>query len=62
MAFGLGVLKLTPAAFWTMTLKELAAVVRGTAPAPGARLGKSTLEGLMRRYPDRDAVQQEELS
>ena len=33
MAFGLGVLKLTPAAFWGMTLKELAAVVRGIASA-----------------------------
>ena len=34
MAFGLGVLKLPPAAFWAMTLRELAAVMRGCAPAP----------------------------
>ncbi len=33
MAFGLGRLKLAPAAFWGMTLRELAAVVKGMTPA-----------------------------
>ena len=54
MAFGLGVLKLTPVAFWGMTLRELAAVVRGMAPGHAA-LGREGFVALMRRFPDGDA-------
>ncbi len=52
MAFGLGVLKLTPAAFWAMTLREVAAVVRGIAPKE-TLLGRPRLAELMERFPDR---------
>ncbi len=52
MAFGLGRLKLTPAAFWGMTLKELAAVVRVFASAGAGSLQRGALSELMRRYPD----------
>lgn len=52
MAFGLGVLKLSPAAFWAMTPQEMAAAMRGMFPDASAGLGKTRLEALMRRYPD----------
>ena len=51
MAFGLAMLKLTPAAFWGMTMKELAAVVRGLAPEV-ISLGRPRLAELMDRFPD----------
>jgi uncharacterized phage protein (TIGR02216 family) len=51
MAFGLGVLKLTPASFWAMTLRELAAVVRGIAPDDAA-LKRGRLSELMKQFPD----------
>lgn len=53
MAFGLGVLRLAPAAFWAATPRELVAAGRalngsgqGEAPSRGA------LDALMRRFPD----------
>jgi uncharacterized phage protein (TIGR02216 family) len=54
MAAGLGLLRLTPAAFWTMTPKELEAALRGLlGPAqPDTPLPRSTLAQLMTRYPD----------
>lgn len=52
MAFGLGVLRLPPAMFWAMTLREVAAAVRGMAPRREA-LGRDVLAEMMRRYPDR---------
>ncbi|MBO0904923.1 phage tail assembly chaperone [Jiella sp. MQZ13P-4] len=51
MAVGLGVLRLTPEAFWTMTPRELASVIapkRARPPAPSAR----DLSEMMRRFPD----------
>ncbi|MFC7053814.1 rcc01693 family protein [Hansschlegelia quercus] len=53
-AFGLGVLKLAPDAFWRATPREMAAAldgVRGRSPA-GAPLRKTELERLMARFPD----------
>ena len=51
MAFGLGVLRLSPDAFWRLTLKEFSAVME--VMAPGAQsLGRQNLTELMRRYPD----------
>ncbi|PSC04521.1 phage tail assembly chaperone [Alsobacter soli] len=54
MAFGLGVLRLTPGAFWRMTPRELAAAAegvfgrrRGTAPPT-----RAALADLMRLFPD----------
>lgn len=51
IGFGLGVLRLSPAAFWAMTPRELAlaitAVTGDTAP-----LQRTDLADLMTRYPD----------
>jgi uncharacterized phage protein (TIGR02216 family) len=52
MAFGLGVLKLPPTAFWGMTLKELAAVCGGLTRAAGAPIGRRDLDALLSAYPD----------
>jgi uncharacterized phage protein (TIGR02216 family) len=52
IGFGLGVLRLSPEAFWGMTPRELAAAieaVHGSAPPP---LERGPFEALMRRYPD----------
>ena len=54
MATGLGLLRLTPRDFWSMTPRELDAALRGLfgpahAPEP---LPRSTLSELMMRYPD----------
>ena len=55
MAAGLGLLRLPPAHFWSMTPKELEAALRGLlgpahsdAPPPRAALAQ-----LMARFPDR---------
>lgn len=51
IGFGLGVLRLSPQQFWSMTPRELAcaidAVTGRTAP-----LDRGTLTQLMRKYPD----------
>ncbi|KAB2910816.1 MAG: phage tail assembly chaperone [Hyphomicrobiaceae bacterium] len=54
MAVGLGVLRLPPALFWSMTPRELQAALRGLlgpavcdAPPP-----RSVLAQLMTRFPD----------
>ena len=54
MAAGLGLLRLRPADFWSMTPKELEAALRGLlGPSPGAEpLSRTTLAHLMSRYPD----------
>ncbi|AEQ50806.1 rcc01693 family protein [Pelagibacterium halotolerans] len=52
MAFGLGVLRLSPGAFWAMTPRELAAAHDGVAGRKGAALGRNDLEALMARHPD----------
>ena len=55
MAVGLGVLRLEPRAFWSMTPKELAAAVEAMSGAHGAPAppSRTDLAVLMRRYPDR---------
>lgn len=53
MGFGLGVLRLSPDAFWRMTPRELAAAiaaVRGPLATPPAR---ADLDRLMQAFPDR---------
>ncbi|WP_376767784.1 rcc01693 family protein [Segnochrobactrum spirostomi] len=50
IAFGLGVLKLAPEAFWRMTPRELAAVL---APRRTAGPDRRALDTLMARFPDR---------
>jgi uncharacterized phage protein (TIGR02216 family) len=53
MGLAFGVLGLTPDVFWAMTLKELAAAIRGryglslTAP-----LARNDLDAMMQRFPD----------
>ena len=55
MAAGLGLLRLPPSAFWSMTPRELEAALRGLlGPAqPDTPLPRATLAHLMTRYPDR---------
>jgi len=52
MAFGLGALRLSPAAFWAMTLKEVAAAMQAVLPEMATAIGKARLQELMRRFPD----------
>lgn len=52
IGFGLGILRLSPAAFWSMTPRELlhaAEAVMGPCAAPLDRAG---LADLMQRFPD----------
>nr|WP_137390298.1 rcc01693 family protein [Rhodoligotrophos defluvii] len=57
MALGLGVLKLHPASFWSMTPRELGAALEGAGVLPrGAdALDRATLDRLIQRYPDQGA-------
>ncbi len=52
MAAGLGALRLSPAAFWAMTPRELAAAL-GVGFAGRIAPERGDLAALMRRYPDR---------
>lgn len=52
MAFGFGVLRLSPRAFWSMTPRELAAAAVGVYGRVSAAPPRATLEALMRDYPD----------
>jgi uncharacterized phage protein (TIGR02216 family) len=55
MQFGLGVLHLSPDAFWRMTPRELAyaiAAVRGRAPVP---IERADFDALMRKFPDKSS-------
>lgn len=60
MALGFGVLRLSPASFWAMTPRELAAAARALG-GHGGRLAPSRggLEALMARFPDRTAAGKE---
>jgi uncharacterized phage protein (TIGR02216 family) len=49
MRLGFGSWRLSSAAFWSMTPREVAAVLRAAAPATPDR---GVLEALMRRFPD----------
>jgi uncharacterized phage protein (TIGR02216 family) len=48
--FGLGRLRLSPAAFWALTPKELAALSGALQPLDG--IDRAALSALMRRWPD----------
>jgi uncharacterized phage protein (TIGR02216 family) len=56
MAIGLGVLRLPPQAFWSMTTVELAAAIDGLrgrpSPLAAAPLTRAELLALMERFPD----------
>ncbi|MCC0012901.1 MAG: phage tail assembly chaperone [Rhodobiaceae bacterium] len=49
MHLGFGVLKLSPQAFWRMTLSEISAA---THPPSASPPDAKTLHALMRQYPD----------
>ena len=54
MAVGFGVLGLAPSVFWSMTMKEFEAAVRGRL-GPGAGDGppsRADLGAIMRKFPD----------
>jgi len=53
MRFGLGLLRLSPDAFWGATPLELLRAFEGVnGVAPAAPLGRAALNALMRRFPD----------
>jgi uncharacterized phage protein (TIGR02216 family) len=52
--FGLGLLRLAPANFWTMTPCELMALSGGSRPAATAT-DRNSLEAMMARWPDTPA-------
>jgi uncharacterized phage protein (TIGR02216 family) len=54
MAAGLGLLRLPPAQFWSMTPKELAAALHGLLgpPTADAPLPRAALTQMMARFPD----------
>ena len=58
MAAGLGVLALSPQAFWAMTPAELDAALRGKLGANGvvAPPEADDFASLMQRFPDTDAL------
>ncbi|WP_127145659.1 rcc01693 family protein [Pelagibacterium montanilacus] len=54
MGFGLGILRLSPAQFWAMTPRELAAAHAGLSGRAGTgALNRAGLEKLMASHPDR---------
>jgi uncharacterized phage protein (TIGR02216 family) len=57
MAAGLGLLRLSPAVFWSMTPKELTAALNGLlGPAASTTtFARADLTSLMSRFPDASA-------
>lgn len=55
MAFGFGVLRLSPHDFWSMTPRELDRAVEGVYGRRTQALSRSALDELMRAFPDTDA-------
>jgi uncharacterized phage protein (TIGR02216 family) len=53
IGFGLGVLRLSPEAFWRMTPRELAYAIEAVAGPIALPLARSDLDALMARFPDR---------
>ena len=52
IGFGLGVLRLSPQAFWAMTPRELAFAIEAVLGRSDAPLARDVLATLMRRFPD----------
>ena len=48
----LGVLRLSPDAFWRMTLKELEAAIAGRFGPRAPPLARADLEALIQQFPD----------
>jgi uncharacterized phage protein (TIGR02216 family) len=54
IAAGLGLLRLCPADFWTMTPRELSLALKGATGAPlrAGSLVRADFDALMQRFPD----------
>jgi uncharacterized phage protein (TIGR02216 family) len=52
MAFGFGVLRLSPRDFWTMTPRELMAAFEGTYGAASEGLTRADFDQLSAAFPD----------
>lgn len=52
IGFALGVLKLTPDAFWRMTPRELSHAIRAVRGTQAAPMARDELNALMRAFPD----------
>ncbi len=52
IGFGLGVLRLSPEAFWQMTPRELACAIEAVSGPMSQPLDRAALAGLMTRFPD----------
>ncbi len=52
MAFGLGILRLSPGDFWRLTPRELAAAAEGARGPHAAPATRAALDDLMRAFPD----------
>ena len=53
MAFGLGVLRLSPSAFWAASPRELVAAAIGVAGRlPAEPISRGALQSLMAAFPD----------
>lgn len=52
MQFGLGVLRLSPDAFWKMSPRELAAAWTAVVGERAGSMDRPGLEALMERFPD----------
>lgn len=53
MTAGLGILRLSPAAFWRMSPRELASALAPFAGRAKAPIERASLDALMQRFPDR---------
>jgi uncharacterized phage protein (TIGR02216 family) len=51
IGFALGILRLPPDAFWSMTLRELACAIEARVGS-ASPLERTTFQSLMTRYPD----------
>lgn len=58
MAAGFGHLRLSPQAFWSMTVPEFSAAIRGLrGPAEADPMTRAALEALIALYPDDEETQ-----
>ena len=56
MGFGLGVLRLSPEAFWRMTPRELAAAMETVLGPRAAALDRASFATLRARFPDAPSI------
>jgi uncharacterized phage protein (TIGR02216 family) len=52
IGFGLGILRLSPDAFWAMTPRELALAIEAASGRSAAPIERAALAELMQRFPD----------